>query len=266
MFIKRASPLHGRLWHHATRLLDTLVPPLCVHCDRPLAPISPPLCEECMALLVPLPWPRCHRCGVSPNFGRHATEDLPHKSDLCDDCSTHPPAFTQAVAMYAYEGVLHRLLPAIKYGKREVLMHNLSHLFAPLALEEARRWRDARDTGEPFLVAPMPMHRLDLMRRGFSVPMILARSLTRQAPREFELAPTLVEKVRRTAPQASLSHAARQINLTGAMSCRGVRQRGRRVILIDDVLTTGASAHQAACALLDAGAREVFVLTLARTL
>lgn len=254
------------LGHHLRRLVDAIVPPLCVYCDAALSSVAPPLCEDCMQLLVPIPTPRCHRCGVSPNFGAFAIEDLPYKSDLCGECSTHPPAFTQAEAMYAYEGVLHQLLPAIKYGKREVLMHNLSHLFAPWALDVARRWSEARAHGDPMLVAPMPMHRRDLMHRGFSAPMILARSLTCQAPDAFELSPMLLEKVRRTAPQASLSHAARQLNLEGAMRAPGVRQRGRRVILIDDVLTTGASAHQAARALLDAGAAEVFVLTLARTL
>lgn len=243
------------------KLLDIIAPPLCAYCDKVLDSPSKALCEECMQLLIPVPSPTCFHCGIS---ARPREDELPHNGDLCDTCMHFPPLYTQANAPYFYEGLLRELLPSIKYGKQEVLMHNIAPLITPFAKERILHWHDLHHISHSILV-PMPMHWFDLFRRGFSAPMILAKAIQRTLPHTTSLAPMALQKVRRTPPQASLSHAARQLNLNGVLRADATHVAERHVILVDDVLTTGASANQAAQALKKAGASHIFVLTLART-
>ena len=255
------SAAFERLGELVTAALDQLAPPLCVTCDVRLGPCPGPLCPSCTERLVPPPSPRCYRCGEG--VGAFA-EDLPYGGDLCERCIHFEPAFEQARAAYAYEGLLATALSAIKYGKREVLMHHLSALLVPTARDQIARWH-AQSGRSRLVLAPMPMHWRDLSRRTFSQTMILTVALRDALDRELvEFAPHALGKIKRTPKQASLCFDQRRMNLVDTMRARPEQVAGRCVVLIDDVMTTGSSAEEAARALKRAGALKTYVLTLAR--
>lgn len=214
-----------------------------------------------MALVQPAPRIICHRCGVG--VPRHA-DDLPHHGDLCERCVHFPPSFEMARAAFDYEGLLGELLPAIKYGRREVLMHHISELLIPFGARQVEAWFDAEGRQSRLVLTPMPMHWRAVNARGFSQTMILTAALAAHTSAWAHFAPHALDKTRHTRQQAGLSLAARRTNLAGVFTASSRCVSGRSVVLVDDVMTSGSSAHEAALACLEAGARRVFVLTLAR--
>jgi ComF family protein len=171
---------------------------------------------------------------------------------LCALCRSGLRGFDAAWCYGAYEGVLRKLIHLYKYGR-----------IRPLARPLGRLLDAALPADERFdLVAPMPLHWLRQYSRGFNQSDLLARAVahTRGIP--------LVRAVRRrrsTRPQAGLSNTRRRANVAGAFVVRDPRRvRGLRVLLVDDVMTTGATAGACAAALKRAGAKSVALLALAR--
>ncbi len=249
------------MYHTGHAVLDAIAPPLCVACDAQLPYPMPPLCTSCMELAQPMPSPICHHCGVG--VSRHA-EDLPYHGDLCERCIHFPPHFTVARAAFDYEGLLATILPAIKYGKLEVHMHNLSSLIIPFARDLITQWHQAESAQTPLLLVPMPMHWRALQKRTFSQTMILTECMAKHTRTLTEFAPHALTKARHTSQQAGLTLAERRLNLKDAMRADARQVEGRIVVLVDDVMTSGSSANEAAKTLFAAGARKVLVLTLAR--
>jgi ComF family protein len=183
---------------------------------------------------------------------------LASPGDLCLRCLLDPPPFAGARALGSHAGGLRRLVHALKFEGRR----NVARLLGSrLAAAFARSWRP----GEIDAIVPIPLHAERERRRGYNQSALLAR----------ELAPYLgipvlagaLRRPRRTRPQVGLSLGERQRNLRGAFAAevRGPLA-GARILLVDDVVTTGATAESAAGALLDAGAARVSVLAVARTL
>jgi ComF family protein len=170
----------------------------------------------------------------------------------CGICRHGLRGFDAAYCFGAYEGVLRDLIHLFKYGRVRTLDRPLGDLMAS-ALPLDERF-DA--------VAPIPMHWRRQWRRGFNQSELLARTLSRRS------AIPLVKALRRaqsTPAQAGLSNTARRRNVTGAFVCRlPDAVAGKRVLLIDDVLTTGSTAAACAAALKRAGAARVALLTVAR--
>ncbi len=229
--------------------LDLLLPRRCPPCGGALAlGASDTLCGDCLAAMREAPRDGCPRCGLPS-----APLAVP-----CGACWTRPPAFSSARALGPYRAdeppnVLARTIQHLKYrGGREVA--------APLAALLA--------TGYPFapdaLVTPVPLHRSRLRARGYNQALLLARGLARR--RGLDLAPRLLERTRPTEEHARLDAAARRRSVRGAFRVRSPElARGRVVVLVDDVLTTGATADACARVLLAAGARAVHVYTVGRT-
>jgi ComF family protein len=171
---------------------------------------------------------------------------------LCALCRSGVTAFQAAYSYGAYEGRLRTLIHLFKY-------RGMTPLAAPMSAWLARALpRDASFDA----IVPMPLHWWRFLRRGFNQSALLAAGLSRITglPAVRALA-----RVRATAPQASFTHAARRANVRGAFRVRLPRfVPGRRLLLLDDVLTTGATVNEAAAALRRAGAASVAVLTLAR--
>lgn len=253
--------LSGWFQRASTAVLDTLAPPLCVACDVMLVHHDSPLCQACMELVQPPPRVICHHCGVG--VSRHA-DDLPYHGDLCERCIHFPPRFEMARAAFDYEGLLGEIIPAIKYGRREVLMHHLSALFVPFGTAQVEAWFEAERRESKLVLTPMPMHWRAVSKRGFSQTMILTAALAAHTSTWAHFAPHAIAKRMHTSQQAGLSLAARRTNLVGAFKADPKVVRGRAVVLVDDVMTSGSSADEAAHACLEAGAKRVFVLTLAR--
>lgn len=229
-------------------ILDFFLPRLCVFCgevvgDQAQAAVCP-ACEETV------PWvesPLCLVCGQV--FSAREGDD-----HLCGPCQTEPPPFARAraAALYEEDGLSGQAIKRFKYSRRLDMLPVMHHwLRRPLCLELAL----ASD-----LVAPVPLHPKRLKERGFNQSLLLA-----QAFPEVRLKRELLVRVRHTPPQTGLKPQARRDNVKGAFSVpRPALVKGKNVLLVDDVFTTGATIRECARVLRRAGARRVEVLTVAR--
>lgn len=236
-----------------TGLLDLLWPRVCYLCAADLGGTSRPwLCRRCDDALPRFgPSDRaCPRCAAPRGDGVDARD--------CRDCHRVRPRFAAAVAAGAYRGGLRRLVTGLKYARRR------EHAW-PLAALVHGAWREAAVVlpGDAVLV-PMPSTRAARRQRGFDPPELLADELGPLLRRP--VARGVLERVGTPPPQASLPLTDRLVAPRGTVrAARPAAVEGRVVLLVDDVLTTGATASEASRVLRDAGAAAVFVLAAART-
>jgi len=234
----------------AAPLVWLLFPDDCRLCGRPLRGASRiPVCPACLRPPEPLSAEYfCVACRT-PFLNRFPLD----AEGRCGLCRRGLRGFDAAYSFGAYEGRLRELIHLFKYGGVRPLAGPLGEWLA-LALPRDQSFDR---------VVPVPLHWRRRWRRGFNQSALLARALARRFG--LRITPAL-RRVRATAVQAGLSHSGRRANVAGAFRVRpGVRLDGRRVLLVDDVLTTGATASACAAALKQAGARYVAALTLART-
>ena len=228
-------------------LLDVLLPPRCLACS---AAVDVPgrLCGACWAGVDFIAAPYCHCCGLPFAFDEGA--DV-----LCGACLGHPPDFDQARAVLRYNGVAASLVKGFKY-------HDRTHGAPAFAAWMGRSGADLLAPGDA--VTPVPLHRRRLFSRRFNQSALLAREIAAAAGLAFE--PDLLIRTRHTKSQVKFtSWRGRAENVRGAFAVRpGRAVEGRRIILIDDVMTSGATVNACAHTLKRAGAAAVGVLTLAR--
>ena len=228
-------------------LLDLIFVPLCPICRGPLKD-SGPFCEGCLRTIRRALPPICPQCGLPFPEGT--------EGHLCGDCLSGKYRFLLHRSYGIYDGGLREAIHRLKYGGDLLLVEPLGELL----LEACE---DLRDDGIDLLI-PVPLHPRRLRERGFNQSLLLARHLSRRLGLLCE-AEVLV-KVKDTPSQTSLSPAERQRAVRGAFKVmKGERIREKRVLLVDDVFTTGATVNEASRVLLRAGAKEVLVITLARS-
>ena len=231
----------------AQSLADAVVPPVCLSCQTPLAAHNA-LCPECWSQISFIRPPLCDRLGIPLPFDTGGAM-------ISAAASARPPVYQRARAVAAYDGVMRRLVHDFKYHDR----HDVRRLFG--------RWlRDAGSEilGSADLIVPVPLNRMRLMRRRFNQAAILGGELTRLTG--VAQVPTALLRVKATRTQVGLTYDQRRQNVRGAFVVRPgdlARISGRRVVLVDDVITTGATAEACAKVLLKAGAASVDVLALA---
>ena len=220
-------------------LLDLLFPQRCVGCQRE----GQLLCCTCSSAAPRLQPPLCQHCGMTwPG------------SSLCHACRTHPLKLDGLRSVFYFEGVIRQSIHHLKYS-------NLRALAMPLALLMREYLETVPFPGE--ILVPVPLHRRRLKERGYNQSALLAHELGRLANLPM-LEGSLVRR-RDTPPQARTTSAEeRRRNVAEAFACADLRLKGREVILIDDVATTGATLEAAAEALRNAGTSSVWALTLAR--
>jgi ComF family protein len=226
-------------------LVGFLYPPDCPGCGRAFDRLrAADLCAGCTRKLERVQ-PGCLRC-ARPGHG-----------PLCTRCLGRPPAFDEVLVQHAYRpgSILARLLRSWKYHRDPRAGRALLGVFSR-CMRTSRLYHD--------LIVPVPLHPVRLASRGFNQSLMLAASLVRGRADAPPLAPRLLRKRRRTPPQALLPRRLRGRDLTHEYFARG-RIPGQRVLLIDDILTTGATANACARRLRDAGAVRVDVAILARS-
>ncbi|MCG8360753.1 MAG: ComF family protein [Kiloniellales bacterium] len=230
--------------------LNAILPPRCIACgitvERPGN-----LCPDCwdgMDFLAP-PW--CTACGLPFEY------DLGAEA-LCGDCSRALPPYARGRAVMAYDEASRRLLLRFKHSDR-------TDAAPAFAAWMARAGAALAEEAE--LIVPVPLHWTRLFRRRYNQAALLALALGRRCDKP--VVTDLLLRRRATPSQGRLSRSARARNVAGAFAvkpARRARLRGRRVLLIDDVMTTGATLEACSRALLAGGAGAVDVLVLARVL
>jgi ComF family protein len=237
-------------------VLAFLLPLRCAGCDTFLPPQSTRrLCLACLANLQPVDDPICRACGTPLTSASAILE-------LCERCAKSPPSFDKARALYFYNAsadagtdILGSVIRRHKYGPNQALGAVLAELLEDqLPLD-----------GQYDVVVPVPLHRRRLLRRGFNQSALLAAAVSARLGCRLDVA--TLTRVIATSPQTAQDLDSRRRNVHKAFAVRyPERIAGLKVLLIDDVLTTGATANECARVLRAAGAGSVDVLTIARAI
>jgi len=241
-----ASPFRRPL---LARALDALLPPLCFACAAPTA-AHQTLCPDCWRRVTFIAPPFCAICG--------APFEIPVGADtLCGQCIAAPPRYAKARAAVLYDETSRGLILAFKHGDR-------TYPAPALAAWMKRAGGDLWDEAD--FIIPVPLHRWRLFKRRYNQAALLARELG-----DLTGKPVLVDALlrkRATAQQGHLSRKQRLKNVAGAFGLNEASRahlKDKTVMLVDDVLTTGATVNECARILMKGGAKAVYVLTLART-
>jgi competence protein ComFC len=222
---------------YLSALADLFYPERCVGCERRASDV---LCRTCFDALPRVGSPVCGRCGLPTAFATF----------VCEECKNVDFGFQSARAPLKYDGVGKQVVHALKYrGYKRVV----GRLAAPLMLQVVGE--DHFDA-----VVPVPLHSSRLRKRGFNQAELLARGVAEKM--KATVSDTL-EVVRSTRDQVELSAAQRRANVAGAYTA--TKPLRGKILLIDDVFTTGATLSACAGTMVRAGAEEVHALSLCRT-
>jgi ComF family protein len=225
--------------------VDVALPQLCASCREPVG--SDGLCPACWSKLSFIAPPYCERLGIPFAYD-------PGPGVLSMEAIADPPAYYRARTAVRFDDVARTLVHALKYGDRLDL--------APMM----GRWMATAGrslTAEADAIIPVPLHWRRYWARRFNQSALLAEAIAKAS--QVPLVLGALRRVKATPQQVGLSQSARALNVQGRVSPSGkAAVAGRRLILVDDVITTGATVDACARALLRAGAAEVNVLTFAR--
>jgi ComF family protein len=243
-------------------LLDLLYPRFCLQCNASIekgssknpetvSPDAVCFCASCWGSIRRLEGPSCPIC-AAPFISEVA---LSHSPDhQCGECREAPPPFLRAVVPFVYEGTLATAIQSFKYHRQNAMARPLVRLLRP-ALENLAVDR----------VMAIPLHPRRLRSREFNQSLLLAEQIARSL--SLPLLIDAMKRVRETPPQVGLSKKERQKNIHRAFSVTDPAPiRDQRILLIDDVYTTGATLREGAKTLIRAGAKEVIVAAVARML
>jgi ComF family protein len=226
----------------AAGLLGLVYPAECPVCLKPSNSfITAPICKQCWDSIERLDGPVCRVCRKALGTDR---------TDICGQCLGDPPPYVGTVAYGPYKDTLKTAIHLTKYGKLKRLTRPLGTMLASLSFPEVD------------VVVSVPLGPRTLRTREFNQTFLLGQVVSRRLG--VPLMSGVLYKKKDTPPQAGLSRAARMLNLRGAFATRR-KLSGERVLLVDDVMTTGATARACARTLLRAGATEVHIAALART-
>ena len=231
-------------------LLDIVFPPLC-HACREFIPDAGDLhlCVRCRGEIRAVTSPLCPICGIP-----FATPDgIDH---ACGACLSHHPSYVEARAAAIFDGVARDLIHRFKYDRKV-------HLARPLSLLTQETLAPFAASSDAELLIPVPLHRQRLRERGFNQAVLLGRPLAKAW--NIPLVVDNLKRTRWTEPQVTLSATERETNVRGAFALADpAAVRGKKIILLDDVYTTGSTVAECSRVLRQAGAEVVYVITVAR--
>lgn len=234
LFMRPAFHAYQGFW----RILDYIYPPTCIGCGK----LGSEWCEDCQSSVRRISGDLCEYCG-EPVRG----------VNLCARCKQQLPSFRQMRSYAEFEGVLREGLHSLKYKKNLGLGIHFSILLVQLVKEMS--W-------DPEIVIPVPLSRSRMQERGYNQASLIAYPMALALGVRYS--ERGLQRVRNTISQVNLSIAERRLNVSGAFQGNRRYVQGRRVLVVDDTATTGATITACADALIAAGARDVFGVTLAR--
>jgi ComF family protein len=261
-------PSETTRWRAVVRVLRSpidslscaLLPASCSLCGSLLPRLSSvPICPVCWTEFSSAGADACARCGDALNAPVGDST-----SALCRACRMAPPAFARAVSYGPYRGRMREAIHALKYDHLHPAAHELGRMLAEAIAQLAG------EAPSEMLVVPVPLHRSKYAQRGFNQSRSLAAEavgfLRKSHPRwRLRLASSTLMRLRATDSQAGLTPRQRRMNVRGAFSVSDPSKVAEQhILVVDDILTTGATARAASQALLKAGAASVWVATLAR--
>ena len=230
-------------------LLHLIYPGLCHLCDTALGSVNESFCSDCRAGLLNDPYPACPRCAGTIGPFTNTDGGCPH-------CRDESFAFASVIRFGPYQGIWRDAVLRLKHHAGEGLAELLGAVWA-----EHARSRFASLKAD--FIIPVPLHWWRRWSRGYNQSTALAHGLAKSLHLPYQ--PSWLRRIRNTPAQHLLLPSARRENLKKAFRiCRAARVQGRTILLVDDVMTTGATAHAAAAALRKAGALQVHVAAFAR--
>ncbi len=230
-----------------TRLSDVLMPPVCLGCQCPMQDHHA-LCPECWQQVTFISAPLCDRLGLPMPYDTGGTM-------ISAAAAREPPAYNRARAVAHYDGKARHLIHDFKFRDQ----HNARQLFARWLVMAGQTLLNDAD-----VIVPVPLYRFRLLNRRFNQAAILAKTLSQLTSITHH--PLVLRRTRPTKRQVGLTTAQRKENVRGAFSVPDRKRaliEGRNILLIDDVITTGATINACAKTLKKAGAVRVDVLALA---
>ncbi len=234
--------------------LDLVFPRNCLYCSNSRKGGGDFLCALCQQEIAYIEPPYCHCCGVPADI----SYDFPTENFECAGCRKNPFFFDCARSLGHYDAALKKLIGHFKFCKQPGVMKDLAPFLADYFRSQEESW-------EGFYVVPVPLYFRRMKERTFDQSFLIAREVARTLG--LPLANGLLRRVRDTDSQAKKTKAERAKNIKGAFEVdRPDRVAGKNILLVDDVMTTGATANEAAKMLKRSGAGQIHVFTLARAL
>lgn len=224
--------------------LDLIFPRRCPVCGQIVMPKGALICPGCEGKLAWVSGPLCRRCG------KEVADD---SIEYCRDCSRRRPSFARGMALINYNETASRSMAQIKYKNRREYLDFYGSAIAERLGPQIQRL-------SPDLLIPVPVHPSRRRARGFNQAEELARRLSERLG--IPMSADLLFRIRKTSPQKSLTPAERLQNLEHAFSARPLPKEARRILLVDDIYTTGATMEACARALKKNGAQEVYFVTI----
>lgn len=232
--------LQESLAHTSWKVADWLFPPVCAGCGEP----GEAICEICRLAIDRIPAQHCRLCSRPMQMG-----------GVCPSCINHPPDFDHIYCFSVYTGLMRKAIQHLKYDRDLGMGRLLAKLIAP-------------DMNGLFhqidLIIPMPLSAERMRMRGYNQAEAITKHLASLTG--WMHTPKALRKIKDTESQVHLSVVERLANLDGAFQAEPNLVRGKQVVLLDDVFTTGATMRQASKALITAGATSVVAVAIARTL
>lgn len=237
------------------------MPPSCLSCSK-IVSNNQGLCENCWEELTFLGKPCCAQCGFP--FDTNLSKNKDTENGLCGPCISRQPKFDKARSIVTYDDISRDLILKFKHGDRLEVAPLFGH-WLTLQYKEITSHTDVD------FIVPIPLHPKRLLFRRFNQAALIAKHLSKNVGKPFH--PRLLKRIKNTESQGHLSASARKRNIRNAFQIDRLPKsavtgtlEGTCVLLIDDVYTTGSTVEEAANCLKRAGARTVFVLTIARVI
>lgn len=230
------------------KIIELLFPNQCLNCSE-LIGTEGAFCNECWQKLQFITDPKCNIC--SHPFEFQVNDDL-----ICAKCLGEKPSFDKAIAVFRYNHIIKKIIGDFKY--RDTVY--LAKKFAKILFN-----RSSKDFVEIDLIVAVPLHVKRLRKRKFNQAMLLTKELSKISDKKFFY--DFLLRIKNTEMQTGLRKKQREKNLRGAFTLNGKYAQwvtGKRILLIDDVMTTGTTVENCARILKKAGANEVVVLTVAK--